>query len=126
MKTNLNTIIMGKLIMTGIIALSSMVVFAGNGEKEIVQSELEKIESLADDVQLLNNNEPTYNYRYVLWRGEYDENGIGYTWGTPIQESPVCQTEAQMEQMKVQLQGMWQDYYPMAIWIVAEVIYECD
>jgi|GEM_PF-4839771 len=113
--------------MTGIIALSSMVAFAGNGEKEIVQSELGKIESLADDVQLLNNNEPTYNYRYVLWRGEYDENGIiGYTWGTPIQESPVCQTEAQMEQTKVQLQGMWQDYYPMAIWIVAEVIYECD
>lgn len=126
MKTNLNTIIMGKLIMTGIIALSSMVAFAGNGEKEIVQSELGKIESLADDVQLLNNNEPTYNYRYVLWRGEYDENGIGYTWGTPIQESPVCQTEAQMEQMKAQLQDMWQPYYPMAIWIVAEVIYECD
>lgn len=126
MKTNLNTIIMGKLIMTGIIALSSMVAFAGNGEKEIVQSELEKIESLADDVQLLNNNEPTYNYRYVLWRGGYDENGIGYTWGTPIQESPVCQTEAQMEQMKAQLQDMWQPYYPMAIWIVAEVIYECD
>ena len=83
---------MKNLIMTGVIALSSMFAFAGNGEKEIVQSELEKIENSINDCQSLDNNEPTYRYRYVLWRTISDENGIGDTFGTLLMEFPVCQT----------------------------------
>lgn len=117
---------MKHLIISGILAFSSMVAFAGNGEKEIVQSELKKIEnSTIHDIQSLDNDEPTYKYEYWIWISMY-ENGIGDYYGVYLMEPPVCQTEAQMEQMKAQLQDQWQPYYSYPIQIKAEVLYECN
>lgn len=112
--------------MTGVIALSSMFAFAGNGEKEIVQSNLEKIESSINDIQSLDNNEPKYMYKYWIWRTISDENNTGDTFGTFLMDSPVCETEVQMEAAKVFLKNYYQQYYSVAIWIVADVDYECD
>ena|SRR5690554_3907020 len=118
---------MKNLIMTGVIALSSMFAFAGNGEKKIIESDFIKIENSIDDVQLLNDNEPTYIYSYVLWIGESDETDTGYTWGLPLTTPPICQTEAEMEAMRSSLKDTYQLFYPnQAVQVLASIDDECN
>jgi len=103
---------MKNLIMTGFIVLCSITSFAGNGEAEINQMNISNIENSINDIQVLNDNEPTYIYKFSVWFYITDESGTGTDYGHEIAISENCITEAEMEIMRNLYLQIYQLQYP--------------